>query len=237
MKEEIKKKYIVRDKIVEALGVSTLQFDCDNEVLYCPGQFINVYFPELGTPEGKAYSISSAPYEGTMNITVRAIGEFSNKLCSMKKGDTVTASLPYGYFYSESEDRPLVLAAAGIGITPFRSMVYDILNKNPNREIILFFSNRTEEDIVFKNEFDELCKKYTNFKVYYFITREEALKENGNTRKGRLNAGTILGFTNRLEDAEFLICGSISFVSDLWKGLKKAGVGEEAIYTEAFFSH
>ena len=40
-----------------------------------------------------------------------------------------------------------------------------------------------------------------------------------------------------IADAEFMICGSISSIRDMWKGLRDLGIPEETIYTEAFFSH
>src|SRR3989338_5642077 len=113
-----------------------------------PGQYITVYFPELGTPEGKAYSISSAPGEDRFTITVRGIGEFSNRLVSMSIGDRVIAGEPYGYFYSESNETPLVMIAAGIGVAPFRSMIIENVRKNPNRKLFLFHSSRVLSDSI-----------------------------------------------------------------------------------------
>ncbi len=243
MPEEIKKKYIIKNKILEAPKVLTLQLVCeDNSVpFYFPGQFINIYFPETNTPEGKSYSISSAPAEKTLNITVKAMGEFSNHLCSLNHGDTIDASLPYGFFYSESENSPLVMLSAGIGITPFRSMICDIVKKNPARKLILFSSNQTRESIIFKKELDSLQNLHKNLKIINFITREKNISEE-NIILGRMTAENIFENLKHQElfltqNPEFLICGSISFVSDLWKDLKKMGIPEEAIYTEAFFSH
>src|SRR3989344_590628 len=104
MQEEIKKNYIVKEKVKETHNVVTLKLVCDGgNPEYRVGQFITVFFPEMGKVEGKAYTISSEPSEDTINITVKAIGEFSNKLVGLSAGDTISASLPYGYFYSESE--------------------------------------------------------------------------------------------------------------------------------------
>jgi ferredoxin-NADP reductase len=231
--------YVVREKIAESSTVSTLKLApaFENLPAYHSGQFINIYFPELNTPEGKAYSMSGAPQEEVLAITVKAMGEFSHRLCSLKIGDTVTASLPYGYFYSESEETTLVMIAGGIGVAPFRSMICDALAGNLSRKLALFYSVRTHEDLVFKKEFDRLQKENKNFKVFYFVTREK--NNDPLIFSSRISINDILGSGPRknISGREFLICGSIPFVSDIWKGLRAEGVREEMIYTEAFFSH
>ncbi len=238
IKTETKKAYVVENRTALTNAISTVTFELPDGSIpsYCPGQFINVYFPELGTPEGKAYSMSSAPSEGKMSITVRAIGKFSNRLCSLKEGDTLTASLPYGYFHSESEESHLIMLAGGIGVTPFRSMIAESLARDPSRKMTLFYSSRTNADLIFKKRFDELQEEHPHFDVHYFVTREKPISSSFGAN--RMTAENVLACLRGYRpDQEFLICGSIPFVSDMWKGLRAGGVPEEAIYTEAFFSH
>ena len=101
---------------MEAPGVSTLSLTfADGSIpKFVAGQYITVYFPETKTAEGKAYSISSAPGENMLSLTVKAIGEFSNKLCAMEPENEIAASLPYGYFTNEDDDQDsmLVMLAA-----------------------------------------------------------------------------------------------------------------------------
>ncbi|MBI3573988.1 hypothetical protein HY090_02975 [Candidatus Kaiserbacteria bacterium] len=237
MEHEPNETYVVREKIFETPTVCTLKLaHSDGSIpAFVPGQFITVYFPELGTPQGKAYSISSAPSEKTIAITVKQIGAFSHRLSSMNSGDTLSASLPYGYFYSESAASTLVMLAAGIGIAPFRGMIMDALANNPTRKLVLCCSNRTEMDITFRNALKECSERFPNCSVNHFITREETAPEG--TTKGRMSAPAVLQIVGSAPDPEFLLCGSISFVRDMWRDLCAASVPEEKIYTEAFFSH
>ncbi len=225
-----KRIYVVRGNTRQNHDTVTLSlsFPDDRIPTYIPGQFITIYFPELGTPEGKAYSISSAPHEKRLNITIKAIGEFSNRLCAMQPGSRVLASLPYGFFCSENEDTDLVMIAAGIGITPFRSLITHACLYTPNRKLSLFYSVRTRNDCIFM---DELPLRVP---THQFVTREATTNISATLR--RMDARDILG-VKAPDGAEFFICGSISFVRDLWRGLKGAGVPEDRIYTEAFFSH
>lgn len=199
------------------------------------GQFITVYFPELDTPEGKAYSISSAPNENDFSITVRGIGAFSNRLCALREGDTLSASLPYGFFYPEGEESDLVLIASGIGITPFRAIVHDALSQNTARNIAIFHTVRTPEDAFFRKEFEALQQTHPSLLLHYFITQEGGAAQNDESR--RITVADILEGTREYERPEFLICGSIAFTGDMWKGLKHEGIPQDSLYTEAFFSH
>lgn len=222
--------YTVFESIRETHDVVTLKLKSEEKTSFIPGQYITVYFPELNTPEGKSYSISSYPNEETVNITVKAIGEFSNRLCKMKPGDKLTTSLPYGFFYTENTDTDLVIFAAGIGIAPFRSMIKDITDKFPDRKIYLVLSNKTMQDIVFKDEL--LNSKNKKLEVISYITREKTLDKKHHN--GRINIDNLI---NKLpqDNSEYFICGSISFVRDIWKKLVDLGIKEDTIYTEAFF--
>ncbi|MEK9182569.1 MAG: FAD-dependent oxidoreductase [Patescibacteria group bacterium] len=239
--EETKKiKYKVVSKKIETPNVATLSLSTTSRLpSYCPGQFIDIYFPEFGFSQGKSYSISSAPREKKFSITVKKIGEFSSRLFKLKEGAIITGSLPYGFFYSDLENTHLVMLAGGIGIAPFRATIMEHLMKNSGRKISLFYSSRTEDDIIFKNELDSWQIRHPHLKIKHFITRQA--KIHPEKIKGRITAERVLKeislLSKSLANVEFLICGSIAFVRDMRKGLRAKGVPENLIYTEAFFSH
>lgn len=205
--------YSVIGKVKETPQTTTLILE--PKPVFIPGQYITIYFPNLGTPEGKPYSISSSPSEKYFSITIKAMGEFSNRLCSLKVGDRIEASQPYGFFFSESKDNDAVLLASGIGVAAFRSMILS----NSMKKIILHYSVKKKEDMLFK---EVLKKIYT---THYFTQEGSA----------RINPQEIVSNLPALNSPEFFICGSIAFVRDMWRGLRDAGVPEETIFTEAFF--
>ncbi len=224
--------YTVENATKETENVVTLTLTSETELPnFRAGQFITVFFPETVHAEGKSYSISKVVGKNIFEITVKGIGEFSNRLIKMKTGDKVTASLPYGYFYSESTTSPLVMIAGGIGIAPFRATLVESLELYPERELVIFYSSKTVPDIIFRKEFDELLKNGKS-KIKYHVTNGGA---GGEVKKGRIPVEDIIEVSKNLKDAEFFICGSIPFVRDFWKGLKQGGIEEERLYTEAFF--
>lgn len=229
--------YMVRHTRRESPTTVTLKLSLKKGDIpvHIPGQFINVYFPEFDTPEGKAYSISSVPNGTDFAITVRGIGRFSNRLCALAVGDTVHASFPYGFFYPEHEESDIVLIASGIGITPFRSIIGHAAKINSLRKIVLFHTVRTHEDTFFKNEFEVYRSEDLLLSLNYFVTQEKTMFKDVIAR--RMTADDILKNSVDLHNPEFLICGSISFTGDMWKTLKQKGVPQDSLYTEAFFSH
>ncbi len=226
--------YSVTDSTRETHNVVTLTLQCENDLSrYCAGQFITVYFPDTNHREGKSYSISKVIDAHHFSITVKDIGEFSHRLSVLNVGDTLMASLPYGYFYSESTTSSLILVAGGIGIAPFRAILLASLEKNPFRPVMLFCSIQYEADGIFRNELEVLSKKYPkNFSLYYYVTQENSTPP---LRHGRIPVRDIIELSKDLPDREFMLCGSIAFVRDFWRGLKASGIPEETIYTEAFF--
>ncbi|MDH5442360.1 MAG: FAD-dependent oxidoreductase [Candidatus Nomurabacteria bacterium] len=224
--------YVVKNIIKESPGVISLHIALQDGNIpeYVPGQYITVFFPELNTNEGKAYSISSSPGEEFIIITVQAMGKFSNKLCKMSSGDEFFGSLPYGYFYTEESGTDIVCIAGGIGITPFRGLAHH----NADRNIQIFHSAKKNNDLIFKLEFDTLQKINKNISINYFVTREN--KTNDDVICRRIQIDDVLKNIKNPEKTEFFICGSIEFVRHFWTGLKESGIPEETIYTEAFFS-
>ncbi len=199
---------------------------------FLPGQFITVYYDDSKVVEGKAYSISSAPHEQYLNITVKKIGEFSNMLCGLRPGSVIRASLPYGFFYSEAEIAPMVMIAGGIGIAPFRSMITHNAKNSPARAMHLLYSARTLTDLIFKDHFDELVDRNI-LKANYFVTREP-VKDN-TIQPRRISAQDILTYSQKYKQPEYFLCGSIDFVRTLWKDMTRHGIVEEQIYTEGFY--
>jgi len=228
--------FIIQSKKQEVPGVTTLSLTLENGSLpeWTAGQYINIHFPDTGTPEGKAYSISSAPHEEVFTLTVRDIGEFSRRLCTAEVGDTILGSLPYGFFAPEYEGTPLVLIASGISITPFRAILQDILHKNPERTVTLFHTIRNSADAIFLEELQKLT--LGNFSAYHFVTREDNPTIPHRATR-RIHVNDILETVSAPPETEFLLCGNISFTRDIWKALTEAGIHEHNIYTEAFFGH
>jgi len=216
----------VKRVVRESPGVSTIYFLLANgwKLEYAAGQYITIYLDGSSTPAGKAYSLSSAPHEKWMSITVKNIGEFSGYLCALKAGDTFTISRAYGFF-NPNTTRPLVALAAGVGISPIISVLKDEFNHDAQRPARVYYSNKTTDTIAHKKELDNVpCD------VMHHITAEQITP--AGMRQGRIVLDECI---KAGEDAFYMICGSVQFVRDMWQGLTRRGVLPENITTETFF--
>lgn len=204
----------------ETPDVMTLYFVRPFE--FTAGQYISVYFDDLNVPEGKAYSLSSRPADDLSSITVKDVGgPFSSRLCSMKAGDSLCISHAYGHF-NPNTDAPLVGIAAGVGLSP----VWSILASNDNDRHALHYGNKTDDDIVYRTELAELKTS-----VSHHISQQPDTQH----KHGRMSVEEVI--ESSLEEAHYLICGSVDFVRNIFRELEHGGINRKKISTEIFFEY
>lgn len=220
--------------VKEAPGVSTIYFKIDFEPFtFTAGQYISVYFDQTGNKSGKAYSLSSAPDDSELSITVKNIGQFSGLLCGLEPGDTFVVSSPFGFF-NVSDELPIVAIASGVGVSPIWSIICDELKRNTDRRISLFLTAPTVEELVFKKKIDRLFKQANRASCAYFATREDSAELFDITLGRRFTVAEDL-HTEHLSSSRFYVCGAEDFVRSVWRQLMEAGVDENKVVTETFF--
>jgi oxidoreductase FAD/NAD(P)-binding domain protein len=202
----------------------------DKQFIYTAGQYITVFFDDSSTPEGKAYSLSSAPHEDDLSITVKRVGEYSGKLHDLKPGDTFMISAAYGYFNPETS-RPLVCISAGCGLAPIWSIVKDELRRDKGRLAHVFFSNRDAKEIPFHEALNGHEQAHDSLTVHHHITRNKQVPVN--MHRGRIDLDACVKAVEG--EVNYLLCGSVEFVRDMWRGLVDRGVSSSLISTETFF--
>jgi ferredoxin-NADP reductase len=202
-------------------------------LVYKAGQYVSVYFDKNKDSQGKFYTISSSPSEKYLTLSVKKTGRFSSALHNLKIKNLVYLSGPYGWFYPETEMDHLVFLAAGIGITPFLSIIKDNADKNVKKKITLYYTNETFKDVVFLKEINQFVKN--NFlQAHYYLTRDN-IKHKLISKHERIKAENIKRELTTLANNNFYICGPIVFVSEMRKQLIKLKVKENNIFTESFF--
>lgn len=217
----------------ETPSTTTLTLKPENRDLpaFRPGQYLNVYFPDLSPTLGKQYSISSSPSEGKISISVKAIGRFSNRLCSLRPNDILLASLPQGNFFPNT-DGPITMIAGGMGIMPFRSIIVEKMSHDPHCDLTLLYSAKHTNDMPYVDELHKFSVSTPTFSFYKFLTQEQKPTKDSYYR--RLNIDDICE-TTRNHTSEYMLCGSVSFVLAIKQLLISSGIPQEAIRTEAHF--
>jgi ferredoxin-NADP reductase len=227
------KKTKLIEKIQLTHDVVEFIFECKKKCDFEAGQFINFKIDDNGEfPCFRAYSICSAPNSKAFVICIKLVenGRGTAWLNSLNEGDEVEFLGPTGKFLFEEGSKKYTFIATGTGVAPFKSMIEDQLSKGNKAEIQLLFGVRSEEDIFYKEFFEELEKKHENFKFHLALSRPP---ESWKGVKGRV--------TKALEEIEldtknttFYICGLKNMIEDVETLLLEKGVVKEAIRFEKY---
>jgi len=199
---------------------------------YLPGQFIILMLNGIEGEIAKPLTLSSSPTEEFLQVTKRLTGhEFSNALLSLNKGETIRFSGPYGNFTFNGEHEKIAMLSGGIGITPLRSIIKYCTDKRLATDIFLFYSNRQEDDIPFKDEFDGLKAKNQNLTIINTLTRPGPTWKG---RMGRIDAEMIKEHLPNYADWTFYSSGPGKMVDSMLLVLKEMGIPEKQAHKEYF---
>jgi len=236
---DIKKEiYTVNNIIEEAEGIVTICLVPENGemLVFEPGQFVRVDL--INNPNNlssKSYSISSTFKDPFLSISVKKIGPFSGALHDLKVGDKVSLMGPLGSFTVQDFIKKIVFLAGGIGIAPFYSTIKDIYEKGDrDREIYLFYSNKTKKDIAFFEQLQKIEKEWSGLHVIHLLTQEDN-KVNGVEEYGRINGETIKKYVSNFNDFNYFVCGAMDFVTETSKIVEDEGVDDGQILAELFY--
>lgn len=193
------------------------------------------------TPSIRTYSVSSAPSDDFLRISVKREGLVSSHLHDrIEVAQQIEARAPQGHFTVQAaERRPLVLLAAGVGVTPLLSMlrevVYQGLRMSRMRPVWLVQSARTVADLAFREEIDELVKRAAGkVKVLRLVSQPptEGVGQ-GYDATGRIDV-ELLKQLLALDDYDYYLCGPGSFTQSLYDGLRKLRIPDDRIHAETF---
>ncbi|MDH5400249.1 MAG: FAD-binding oxidoreductase, partial [Cyclobacteriaceae bacterium] len=157
----------VKEVVQETQDAITIRFEKpDKEITYRPGQFLTLILNIEGKEVRRSYSFSSSPIvDDHMAITVKRVknGLVSNYLAdNMCAGEELRIMEPMGHFVLDEKatQKNVVMFAGGSGITPLMSLLKSTLSQNSGTRVSLIYSNRNEQQIIFKEALHELEVKY-----------------------------------------------------------------------------
>jgi Flavodoxin reductases (ferredoxin-NADPH reductases) family 1 len=214
-------------------NVFSFRFPRPAELEYKPGQFFFVTLKKDDKELTHHFSFSSSPTEPDHIEFTKKLSdsEYSQALRAAKPGDWVRIDAPYGQFTFEGEYPKIALLGGGIGITPFLSYVRNATDKAIGSRIVLFYGCRTPNDIVFRDEFEELAKRNSNFKAVFTIN-EAAPDWKGKT--GMINAEMIKQTLPDFADYVFYACGPPPMVKAMQALVEGLGLPKEKLKVEYF---
>lgn len=172
-------------KINENASLFTLTLDSDtsqkNPAYFSAGQYLSVQLNIGKALTSRAYTICSSPKDtlnGFYQILVKRVPEgFASNyiLDNWKEGTKVTCSEPLGHFtYEPLRDAKNVIGiAGGSGITLFYSLAKAIAEGTEDLSLTILYGSKTQDEIILKNELNELCSKCSKIKVVHVLSNQE----------------------------------------------------------------
>ncbi len=189
----------------------------DINIDFKAGQYFVLTIKIKGQDATKHFSFSISPTEkGYVEFTKRITdSEFSQALDQLKKNDWARLKLPYGLFTFEGEHAKIAFLSGGIGITCIRSMCKFATDKKLPTDIVLIYSSKTENDIVFHEDFLQMQNENKKLKVIHALTSPDIDKSTWKGKVGHIGSLMIKEEIPDYMDRVFYICGPPKMVDDL----------------------
>lgn len=202
----------------------------------------------------RAYSMANAPYEDNiimLNVRIatppydREKGRFrdvnpgvcSSYIYSLKPGDKVHISGPYGDFHVKECNREMMFIGGGAGMAPMRSQIFDqIKTRHTQRKVSFWYGGRSLRELFYVDDFTQLANENTNFSFH--IALSEPKKEDNWTGDVGFIHNVI--FENYLknhpepEEIDYYLCGPPMMISSVLGMLDDLGVPKENVMFDDF---
>lgn len=238
------KQFTVSKKIRESDSITSFYLtptDGSNVSPFVAGQHLEIAakIPEQPGLSKRNYSLSGDPGNGRgyrISVKRESNGNVSKFLHDhVAEGTRIRASLPSGDFIIPDACSPLVLASAGVGITPMISMLHVLAREVSDRQIWFVHGTQNSNAHAFQNEMECLAAAHPKIKPLLFYSRPLRTDIFGEDFhfKGRINSRSLLDL-DAGKDAHYLLCGPAAFLWELSKGLGDEGVPSAQIHFESF---
>ena len=170
------------------------------------------------------FSLSAAPTDDSLRITVKALGDFSGKIRRVRPGTRVVAEGPFGTFTELVRRREkVVLIAGGIGITPIRALLEEM-----SGDVIVLYRVMRDDDIIFRDELEQLAGA-RGIDLRFVVGDHE-------TEEGRdlLSPTHLQEIVPDIAEREVYVCGPPAMTNAIRENVRHAHVPARFIHAERF---
>lgn len=192
------------------------------------GQYANITLIASGVWYTHPFSFSAAYNGKFIRFTIKSLGDYTGKIRDVKPGTRVIIDGPLGLFVEKRARRDKFLfIAGGIGITPLRAMIESLAPQK--KDIVLLCGSRTEKDIAFKKEFDDIRSMAPWVVIHNVLGTPTPGFESGFIDKEKV-VRLVPDFYAR----EVFLCGPPLMMKATVENLKQLGFSEKYIHFERF---
>lgn len=207
------------------------------------------YVSEVEEPVVRAYSLANYPGEkGMIMLNVRIAtpppsspdappGQLSSYIFSLKPGDRVTLSGPYGDFFAKETNNEMVFVGGGAGMAPMRSHIFDQLKRiRTDRKMTFWYGARSLREAFYREDFDKLQEDHDNFE-WHLALSEPCGEDEWDGYIGFIHQclfNLYLKDHSSPEDCEYYLCGPPLMIAAVTRMLDQLGVEPENILYDDF---
>jgi ferredoxin-NADP reductase len=220
--------------IDETPDIRTFRFARPDGFEFVAGQFLTVRVRLDGRDVARCYSISSPPSaRGYLDISVKRQGLVSNLLHStLKPSVSVSLKAPAGAFvYPGDDDRPLLLLAGGVGITPLLSMLRHATDVDPSRPVTLLYAAHREDGLAFRDELAALSRRHPQVRTAFAVAHPP---QSSSVYPGRIDEGLITAMMPDVRHSIAFICGPRPMIDAMREVLWSLGLSDDQVRFERF---
>ena len=206
------------------------------------------------TPTVRAYSMANHPAEnGIVMLNVRIAtppfdrkrggfmkvspGVASSYIYSLRPGDEVTVSGPYGEFFIEDTKREMLFIGGGAGMAPMRSHIFHLFkNLHTKRKVSFWYGGRSRKELFYEEEFREIERENDNFSFHIALSDPQP-DDRWDGPTGFIHQVILENYLKEHpapEDIEYYICGPPLMLQAVLKMLDGLGVEPEMIHYDDF---
>lgn len=195
----------------EAQNAYTFMFEKPKRK-YRAGQHF-LFFLKHKNPDNRKsfriFSVSSAPHEQHLSFTTRYFEEksssFKKALMNLNPGETIKIFGPspvMDVYKIDNFDKPYIFITGGIGITPFHAIIKDaVANKSPLKGVLLYANK--DEDIIFKDELDDLAKQLEGFTIQHVLSPDRITAKTINTAIQQFSETPEIKLSGKVEIVDY----------------------------------
>jgi len=230
----------LKEKIRIAPDIYDFIFEPTKKLAFQPGQYMEW---TLGHehPDSRGirryFTLASSPTEKDLRVGVkfyRHSSSYKEAMLGMPIGSEIIAGQLAGDFVLPgNENRPIVMIAGGIGITPFRSMVKYLLDTHQNRPVVLFYSNKHFDDIVYQDVFEH-AQHEMGMKLVYAVSNTRNVPRGWDGHVGRITEDLIKHEVPEYKNCVYYISGPNSMVESYRNLLQSIGINPNRVQTDYF---
>ena len=221
-----------------------LHFQKPEGFSFRPGQFVDVNLEVADTGERPrtqlhSLTLASAPCQNELIVATRMRDSgYKRTLQRLMPGAMVTIEGPAGMLtLSPKHQRPAILIAGGIGVTPFMSMATQAAYERSPRMLTLLYVNRRPEDAAYLPELQALEARNPNFHLIATMTRTRDSAQLWNGAVGRIDSQKIERALRGMADPLFYLAGPPDMVGATYELLERMGIADSDIREEGFYGY